>query len=334
MTRINYFFRNGLAGYSIESVFKTIISAIQTDTDIEKTFMPSPFADSISILRNGIYARIHQRKQGVNHITGDIHYLLYFLDGRRTVVTVHDIMYYDCLKGIKKKIWKRLYIDSLKKAACITFISDFAKSQVLNEISLPEEKMKVIPNPVDTSFVFSPKEFNEQKPRILHIGTLERKNLNRTIDALKNFPCHLRIIGRLDNKTIAKLKDSGIEYSNDCDLSHDEIVKEYRMADIVNFPSTCEGFGMPVIEAQATGRIVITSDISPMKDVAGEAAFLVNPYSVECIRDAYLRIIADKTLRKKLLEKGLENVAKFKYEAIAGQYMEIYSSLSANENLR
>lgn len=331
---INYYLRNKRTGYSIGAVFNTIISTIQNSYDVIETFSPSPFANYFSVLRNGIYARIHQRKQGINHITGDVHYLLYFLDGRRTVVTVHDIMYYDCLKGIKKKIWKRLYIDSLKKAACITFISDFAKSQVLKEISLPEEKMKVIPNPVAPSFVFSPKEFNEQKPRILHIGTLERKNLNRTIDALKNFPCHLRIIGRLDNKTIAKLKDSGIEYSNDCDLSHDEIVKEYRMADIVNFPSTCEGFGMPVIEAQATGRVVITSDISPMKEVAGEGALLVNPYSVESIRDAYLRIIADGTMRKKLLEKGLENVGKYSPEAIAGQYMEIYSSLSANENLR
>lgn len=329
---INYYIRNKRTGYSIGAVFNTIISAIQNSFDVIETFSPSPFANCFSILRNGIYARIHQRKQGINHITGDVHYLLYFLDGRRTVVTVHDIMYYDCLKGIKKKIWKRLYIDSLKKAACVTFISDFAKSQVLNEISLPEEKMKVIPNPVDPSFVFSPKEFNEHKPLILHIGTFERKNLDRSIDALKDVPCHLRIIGRLDNKTIAKLKDSGIEYSNDCDLSHDEIVKEYRMADIVNFPSTCEGFGMPVIEAQATGRIVITSDISPMKEVAGDGALLVNPFSVESIRDAYLRIIADGTLRKKLLEKGHENIRKYMPEVVAKQYMNIYSSLPARKH--
>ena len=95
----------------------------------------------------------------------------------------------------------------------------------------------------------------------------------------------------------------------------------------MNFPSIYEGFGMPIIEGQTIGRVVITSDISPMKDVAGNGALLVNPFSVESIREAYLQIINDKDLRSRIIEKGKENAQKYAVEKIAKQYVKIYKTI-------
>lgn len=329
--KINYIFRNGKSGYSIQSVFQTIVTAVRHQVVVKEIYLPSPLASFASILKNGLYARKQQNQQAINHITGDVHYLLYFLNARRTVVTVHDIMYYHYLKGLKKMLWKWLYIVCLKRASRVTFISEFAKNQILNEIDLPTERICIIPNPVDPSFVYSPKVFNEKQPRILHIGTLERKNLNRTIRALKGITCHLRIIGTLDDATRSLMSDLGIVYSSASGLTHEQIVSEYQQADIINFPSTFEGFGMPIIEGQATGRLVITSNLSPMKEVAGEGAMLVDPYSVEDIRKAYINIINNPSLRKSLVKKGLENVQKYQVEHITAQYVNIYISI-ANEN--
>lgn len=325
---VNYIFRNSRVGYSIQTVFQTVIDAVQGQVAVRETFLPSPFVSVVSILRNGIYARLHQSKNEVSHVTGDVHYLLYFLKKGKTVVTVHDIMYYHYLKGIKKKIWKKLYIDSLKKAAYVTFISEFAKQQVLKEINLSDEKVAVIPNAVDPAFVCVPKEFNAECPKILHIGTLERKNLARTIEALYGVPCQLRIIGKLNEATMNLLQKSGVTYSIASNLTLAEIVEEYRQADIVNFPSTFEGFGMPIIEGQATGRIVVTSNISPMKEVAGEGAYLVDPYSVDSIKKAYTDILSNSSLREMLLKKGKENVKKYEIKEVARQYMSIYTSIA------
>lgn len=323
--KVNYFFRNNLAGYSIQSVFCTILNSIGKRLIVRSTYLPSPFASITAILKNGFYACERQGKQEINHITGDVHYLLYFLDSRRTVVTVHDVMYYHYLKGVKKKLWKWIYIDSLKRAAYVTFISEFAKKQILEVIDLPQERIRVIPNSVDPDFIYTPKTFNLKHPRILHVGTLERKNLKRTIKALNGISCHLRIVGSLDDNIVELLKVEGITYSNVSNLTHTEIVEEYRQADIINFPSTFEGFGMPIIEGQATGRLVVTSNISPMKEVAGEGALLVDPYSVEDIRKAYISLISDQSLRDKLLQKGQENIEKYRAEKISCQYCDIYS---------
>lgn len=323
--KVNYFFRNIQAGYSIQSVFNTILNALSKQLTVKSTYLPSPFASISAIFENGFYACKRQGKQEINHVTGDVHYLLYFLNARRTVVTVHDIMYYHYLKGIKKELWKWIYIDCLKRAAYVTFISEFAKKQILDVIDLPKERIRVIPNPVDPDFIYSPKTIHLEQPRILHIGTLERKNLKRTIKALRGISCHLRIVGRLDNNTVELLKTEGITYSNVSNLTHAEIVEEYRQADIINFPSTYEGFGMPIIEGQATGRLVVTSNISPMKEVAGEGALLVDPYSIEDIRKAYLSLISDQSLRDMLLKKGQENIEKYRAEKISCQYCDIYS---------
>lgn len=324
---VNYIFRNSRVGYSIQTVFQTVIDAVQGQVAVRETFLPSPFASAFSILKNGIFAWRHQDRAGLNHITGDVHYLLYFLHRKNAIVTVHDIMYYYSLKGLKKKAWKWLYIDSLKRAACITFISEFARQQVFSEIDLSKQRVYVIPNPVDPGFAYAPKVFNDQHPRILHIGTVERKNLLRTIEALKDIRCHLRIVGNLNKHALQMLDKFHIEYSNASNLTHAEIIEEYRKADIVNFPSTFEGFGMPVIEGQATGRVVVTSNISPMKEVAGEGAYLVDPYSVESIREAYTAILDSPSLRDNLLRKGQENVKKYRAENIACQYLRVYAEM-------
>lgn len=324
---INYYYRNSQAGFSIRAVFQTIVNEIKKNNNIIETYLPSPNAQIKDIIKNGLYAKKQQRKNYINHITGEVHYLLYFLNSKKTIVTVHDIMYYSYLKGFKKKIWKILYIHSLKKAAYITFISEFAKRQVLNEIFLPLEKISVIPNPVDTSFTYVPKEFNATKPRILHIGTLERKNLTRTIQALKGIPCHLRIIGTINDNIIKLLRECEIEYSNSWNLTHEQIVQEYQQADIINFPSLYEGFGMPIIEGQASGRIVITSNISPMKEIAGEGSILVNPLDENSIHNAYLSVIQNPTQRESIIQKGFLNVQKYSIKNIQDQYFNLYKKL-------
>ena len=132
--RITYFFRHPKVGFSIQRVLQTINKDVAKTQAIEEVFLPEQKSGILSIIKNGIYAKKHQGS--INHITGDAHYLLYFLKSKKTIVTVHDIMYYSYLSGFKKKIWKFLYISSLKRASKVVFISEFAKEQVLNEIYL------------------------------------------------------------------------------------------------------------------------------------------------------------------------------------------------------
>lgn len=325
--KVQFFFRNTQAGHSIYEVFRTIMESMQGRVEVKETFMPSSRAQMRDIVTNGCYARREARNGWIYHITGDVHYLLYFLKGRHTVVTVHDIMYYHYLKGVKKIIWKWIYINPLRYASCVTFISDFSKQQVMQEVNLQEKRISVIPNPVAPDFKFVSKAFNAHKPRILHIGTLERKNLHRTIWALQGIPCLLRIIGRLNDSDLALLQKSGVEYSNACDLTHEDMVIEYQKADIVNFPSLYEGFGMPIIEGQATGRIIVTSNLSPMKEVAGEGAVLVNPMSIESMRNAYLSILSNPELRDSVVQKGRKNILRYSLDRIREQYFRLYETV-------
>jgi glycosyltransferase involved in cell wall biosynthesis len=97
---------------------------------------------------------------------------------------------------------------------------------------------------------------------------------------------------------------------------------------MVVFASLYEGFGLPILEAQAMGRPVITSNFGAMREAAGDAALLVDPYSVEEIRAAILRIKNEPQLREELVRKGRENVERFRPEAVARQYAEIYRRLA------
>lgn len=124
------------------------------------------------------------------------------------------------------------------------------------------------------------------------------------------------------------LNKSGIHYENAYDISLLQLVEEYRKCDIVSFPSSFEGFGMPIIEAQAAMRPVLAGDIPVLRDVAGKnGALFVNPMSIESIRSGFVKLIKDSSLRHALVINGKENIKRFHPSRIAAMYNEIYKTL-------
>ena len=127
---------------------------------------------------------------------------------------------------------------------------------------------------------------------------------------------------------LKELESNRIVYKSNMDLTDEEMVEKYKQADIIAFVSTYEGFGMPIIEGNAVGRVVVTSNILSMPEVAGNAAHLVNPYDVKSIRSGILKVIEEDAYRAELIENGFGNRKRFESSSIANQYYEIYKGLA------
>lgn len=331
--RVSYIHRNKSLGYSINRVFETIISQTKNHYNVSEYYMPFGKGTPKSAIKNIIYVRSIRKNKisNIYHITGDVHYLTMALFKSKSVVTVHDIGLMQTLKNPKRFFYSLLRISTLRFASKVVFISDYTKNQVLKHVNLKKDKIHVIPNPIPKEYLYTPKKFNSTYPIVLHVGTGKHKNLLRTIDALKEIKCHLRIIGKLDQIQCKALLDYEIDYSNVIDLTDLEMVDEYKRCDIVNFPSLHEGFGMPIIEGQAIGRVVITSNLAPMNEVSGEGMAFVDPYDEESIRSAYLKIINNGGYRKAIIDNGLINVKRFSADKIVNEYKVLYDSLLSNK---
>ena len=105
------------------------------------------------------------------------------------------------------------------------------------------------------------REFNVAKPVVFQIGTGFKKNLERVAEALWAVLCHLRIVGRIDDEQTGAQVRYGIDYSCVSNISNEEVINEYYRCDMLVFASTYEGFGLPIVEAQATGRPVVTTTV-------------------------------------------------------------------------
>ena len=110
-------------------------------------------------------------------------------------------------------------------------------------------------------------------------------------------------------------------------VSNEELLFLYNSADLFVYPSLYEGFGLPVIEAMACRTPVITSNVSSLPEVAGDAAILVDPYNVEEIADAIYRVISDKELKENLIAKGLKRATEFSWEKVAQETMKVFEEV-------
>lgn len=321
--KITYFYRNRKAGFSIKKVADLYVKQME---DKEVYEMPYPYASIISIWKNMLYTYKHRNKTGINHITGDIHYCIIPLMFCKTVLTVHDTVVYDNYKGIKKIILKYLWFKiPFLLASKIVCISENTKISIARFTK--RKDILVIPNAVEADYHHVPYKFNDKLPNILIIGTNWNKNVERTIEAVSNIQCRLTIIGKLSEEQKEKLKKTRCLYSNKTNLNDEEIKQEYIHSDIVSFCSLYEGFGMPIIEGNAIGRPVITSNIPPMPNIAGGSAILVNPYNIKDIHNKIMLYITNRELRQRNIAKGLENAKKYNCTKIANSYKYLYNKL-------
>lgn len=327
MNSIIYFSRNEKAGFSIQKVFNAIIKNPNNVNNIVYE-VPSFRANFKSLYENLKFVYQKRDKNKIHHITGDIHYCILALIGFKSVLTIHDLVLLKTTKNKFKKIifflfWYYLPIKLATKVVCI---SSKTKEEVVHYIN--RNDIEVITNPVAADFKSDFKDFNTEEPVILHIGTGWNKNLIKVIKALEGIKCHLRIIGEIKRVDLDLLESFKINFSNTYNISDSEIINEYIKADIISFPSLFEGFGMPILEGQAIGRVVLTSNISPMKEIGNDSAKLVNPESVESIKLGFLELINNKEYRESLISKGLDNVKKHSLEKVVTQYKNIYNQIS------
>ncbi len=327
MLSITFYYREPRkTGVSIEGIFKLVKDCLKNEADIKEFYCEA----NLSRLQNT--RKAEQFASDINHITGDVNFLAMGLKGRKNVLTVHDLGHYDTLKkrsfiqhATYKLFWFKL---PLKNVQIVTVVSKFTKNKLMEYFHFPEDKIRIIPNPVKPIFQFVPKGKLNAKPIVLMMGTGKHKNLDNLIEAVKLFDYHLDIIGWPSRDELERLKNYDISHTIYNNLNDEQVYERYIACDILFNASFYEGFGMPIIEAQAVGRPVVTSNIGAMKEVAGNTAMLVNPDKPEEIAEAFSKLVTDKAYYKELVARGRQNAAKYDYREIAKQYMEVYKSLA------
>lgn len=317
------------SNFSLERVFRSVRDAAPGDLSLKAQVCRFESRGIVRRILNMIEAPFHQGD--INHITGDVNYLALALNKRRTILTVHDCGSLQTTSGLNylRILWFWHWLP-VRRVAVVTAISSFTRDEVLRFTNCDSSHIRVIPDPVSAEFTPSPKAFNSDKPIILQVGTGEHnKNVCRVAEALEDIPCRLDIIGRLSERQRSVLERLRVSYTEQWNLTDQQVVEKYRECDMVVFASTYEGFGMPIVEANATGRPVVTSNIGPMPEVAGPAACLVDPFSPASIRDGILRVIHDAAYRDRLIAQGYENAKRFRPEVIAEQYASLYREVAS-----
>lgn len=282
------------------------------------------------------------------------HYVLPLLCRKPAVVTIHDCIHLLFPQYLPNRFAlsyaKYMIKHAVHKSAAILTVSEASRRDILR--FYPEadpDRIQVVPNAIDDAILEEPGE--EERERVteryqirgryvLYAGNIKpHKNLDRLIAAfgiLKQTAGHedvkLMIIGDEVNKW-GSLRRSVEAAGVRQDVRFFGFVPDhtlsalYRMASVFAFPSLYEGFGLPPLEAMACGTPVVTSKISSLPEVVGDAAILVDPYDVEDIAAALVRVLDDEPLRKDLIARGHERVAHFSWErsvkAIHESYMKV-----------
>ena len=294
---------------------------------VEVAVCPWPSEGLWRRLKNILFART--RRGDLNHITGDVHYLAMALPQRNTVLTIHDLGFLlqpnPVLRTILFWFWLKMPV---AKSKVVTTISEATKRDILRYLpGCPPDKIRVIPNPLLPFFHPVPKSFDPVFPTVLLVGTKPNKNLPRQLAALESIPCRIVVNGEKKRELESLFRQHRLPFTWLEHLSADELLQAYAQSDLLLFASTLEGFGMPILEAQAVGRPVITSNCSSMPEVAGEGACLVDPFDVAAIREGVLKVIGDAEYRETLVRNGHENVKRFEAKEVARRYSELYASI-------
>ncbi|MBA7619372.1 D-inositol-3-phosphate glycosyltransferase [subsurface metagenome] len=280
----------------------------------------------------------------------------------KLVVTIHDLsflLFPELHTEVNIRLLMRnlIYINS--RPDKIICDSEQTKKDVIKYFHVPEEKLIVIYLGVNDSFReeidsdFRKKileKYGLTGKYLLCVASIEpRKNFLRIINAFSEFikqeeykEYSLVCVGgrgwkNIEIYSLVKQKNLEGKIKFLRSIEECELAPIYNQAEIFLYPSLYEGFGLPVLEAMACKVPVITSNVSSLPEVAGNAALMVNPYNEKQIYEAVLHLVDDENKRKQLINMGLENIKKFNWENTAKQtlniYQQIYKKYRNGENI-
>ncbi len=264
----------------------------------------------------------------------------------RTIVTVHDLSFVRVPETATPSL--KAYLDivvpqSVRRADHVIADSAATKRDLIDLYNLPSEKITVLLSGIDDRFApftgdpatVLRKYQIPQKPYIFSIGTVQpRKNYARIVKSLvqlrdSGLDIDLVIAGGkgwLDGSLYQTIKDTGmsdhihmIGFADEADIP-----VLYSAATCTAFPSLYEGFGFPVLESMACGTPVVTSNVSSLPEVAGDAALIVDPYDVDALANALRKLTTDEAMRDLLIQRGFQQAANFSWDDSARSLKEIY----------
>ena len=268
----------------------------------------------------------------------------------KTVAFIHDLTTILFPKHHKKsnvflhsKRFKRIH-----KVDAVLTNSESTKKDIIQHLKIKPEKIFVTYlgaddrfRPMNESEVESVlQKYNLKKPYILFVGTLEpRKNVETLVSAFDQLkkkhqiPHQLVLVGQKGwlYKNIFKAIESS---PNKTDIRHTDYVSDADLpalingAEVFSYPSFYEGFGLPVLEAMQCGTPVITSNISSMPEVGGEACLYINPESTDELAEKIYSVINNDNLQKDLSEKGIERAKFFSWEKCAKETLKVYETIA------
>jgi glycosyltransferase involved in cell wall biosynthesis len=275
------------------------------------------------------------------------------------VVTVHDLLtyFYPTTNGSRWRRFIHNYMTrrSLTGAARILAVSKFTRNDIVRLFNIAPKKISVVYNAIDQRFTqghatdadreMIAERYQVNYPFILYAGNItEHKNVGRIIEAFSALKVDLAKENRFPD---LKLIIIGDELSKHPDLRRTVIKSAvqnevrflgfvpidvlrifYDAAKVFVFPSLYEGFGFPPLEAMAHGTPVVTSNVSSLPEVVGNAAVLVNPENVFEITRAVHRVLVDPSLRERMKERGYEQVKKFSWTESARCTLEVYRQVA------
>jgi glycosyltransferase involved in cell wall biosynthesis len=266
-----------------------------------------------------------------------------------TLFDLHWLRFPELFSPLRLAYLRRALTWSARKAAAVLTISENSKKDLINLLSVPEEKIAVTYVGLDPLFRKVPEKSELQELRrryglkdrfILSVGQLhKRKNIPGLLQAYRQLAAHSPLNVQLvlaggDGDGTAEVREAVRQIGRDrvvfagC-LPDEDLLRFYHAAECLVYPSFYEGFGLPVLEAMACGCPVITSNVSSLPEVAGEAALLIDPHRIETITSALVSLLTNPSLSQNLIQKGFEQSRRFTWEAAARKTLEVFEKVKA-----
>jgi glycosyltransferase involved in cell wall biosynthesis len=283
------------------------------------------------------------------------HYVLPPLVPCKSVVTIHDCIHLRFPQYLPNRFAYAYARASMwiaaHRASRVLTVSAASKRDILRYFHVPDAKIDVIYNAIDERFGETPAPEEVERvreryqlggPFVLYAGNIKpHKNLERLIEAFHMFRrgefehVKLLIIGDEISK-YATLRRAVHRYKLHKHVRFFGFVPDrtlailYRLAGVFVFPSLYEGFGLPPLEAMASGTPVITSNVSSLPEVVGDAALLIDPYEPDAIADAMRRVLGTPSLRDDLRARGFARAREFSWERSIRRVRAIYEEVLAS----